>query len=107
MTATSTLLDTGLDPVEPPQSRHAVTSGDALPPVASILAALLWLAARQRETPRPQALQAIARQTQRLAIHPDATAEDKRAGLRLACECYHDALLWLAACESGDAAARH
>jgi len=83
-------------------SEAETLASDALPPVRVLLASLLWLAAKQHESPAPTTQRAIAVQLQRLAIHPDASAEDRLAGLRLGCRSYHDALLWLGDC--GDAA---
>lgn len=92
---TSTLRQLPQDFVPAPRSEEQALSTADLPPVRVLLASLLWLAAKQRECPMPATLRAIALQLQRLALHPEASAEDKRAGLRLACETYHDALLWL------------
>lgn len=83
-------------------ANDTTATADGLPPVRVLLAALLWLVARQQDQPTPATLRAIALQLQRLAIHPDASAEDRLAGLRLACRSHHDALLWLGDC--GDAA---
>lgn len=81
---------------------NASPAAEALPPVRVLLAALLWLCTRQHGQPTPETTRAIALQLQRLAIHPEASIEDKRSGLRLAAEVYHDALLWLAVCDDAD-----
>ncbi len=98
---TSNPLHISPDLTPPPRGDAQALAGGELPPVRVLLASLLLLASKQRECPKPATLRALALQMQRLALHPEASAEDKRAGLRLACETYHDALGWLAAC--GDA----
>lgn len=55
-----------------------------LPPVRVILAAIVWLAARQRERATPQTRHALVCQAHRLLLHPHATHDDQIAGVRLA-----------------------
>jgi len=77
--------------------RRPVAEADGIPPVKTILAALIWLTARRRSHPDDQhALRALTRQLHRLAIHPDATREDLNVGLRLAGSACLDAMDWLA-----------
>jgi hypothetical protein len=69
----------------------------ALPPVKTILNALVWLAAKHRESPTRETLHAMASQARWLLMHPDACADDLISGLNLAGVAYHDSLLWLSA----------
>jgi hypothetical protein len=86
--------------------REVQDNGGILP-IKTILASLLWLSARHRETPGPDTLGAMEKQFQRLAVHPQATREDLALGLRLASGVCVDALLWLSACAQGGSEARH
>ena len=81
---------------QPDEIRRSVAEAGGMPPVKTILAALLWLSARSRMHPAdPRALRALSRQLHRLAMHPDATAEDLAVGMRLASSADLDALDWL------------
>jgi len=85
-----------LSDTRPDEIRRPVAEAGGMPPVRTILAALLWLSARPRMHPAdPRALRALTRQLHRLAIHPDATAEDLAVGMRLASSACLDALDWL------------
>lgn len=78
---------------------------DSLPPVKTLLAALVWLVSRQRIQPDRNNLFAITHQLERLAIHPEAGSDDLRAGLRLAASVEIDLVHLMAAClESGQGA---
>ncbi len=78
-----------------------------LPPVKTLLAALVWLASRQRSQPDIKNLHAMVHQIQRLAIHPAADLDDMRAGLRLAASVEMDVAHWLGACLERGAGLEH
>jgi hypothetical protein len=88
------------------ERQNAVAKHD-LPPVKTILSALVWLAAKHREAPTRETLHALACQARWLVLHPDATSEDMLTGLNLACVSYHDTLLWLAALVDEPVATQH
>jgi hypothetical protein len=69
-----------------------------LPPVKTLLAALVWLASRQRTQPDIKNLHAMVHQIQRLAVHPEADTHDMRAGLRLAASAEIDVTHWMGVC---------
>lgn len=77
---------------------QAPTATPGLPPVKTLLAALVWLASRQRAQPDIKNLHAMVHQIQRLAVHPEAAPHDMRAGLRLAASVEIDVAHWLAGC---------
>lgn len=81
--------------------------GPDLPPVKTLLAALVWLAARQRTQPEIGNLHAIVHQIQRLAVHPQADIQDLRAGLRLAAGVEIDVARWMGCCLAGELARLH
>lgn len=68
------------------------------PPVKVLLAALVWLAARQRQAPDPATLCAIAHHLHLLVLHSAADHADVQAGLRLAGAAGLDAVELLARC---------
>ncbi len=86
---------------------HAAPATPALPPVKTLLAALVWLASRQRTRPDIRNLHAIVHQIQRLALHPDANSQDMQAGLRLAAGAQLDVTQWLACCLENETGVRH
>ena len=101
-TATQTASYRGMRQDPPPTvARHD------LPPVKTILSAMLWLAAKHREAPTRETAHALVCQARWLVLHPDATREDILAGLDLACVTYHDTLLWMAAHANMGDATRH
>ena len=55
----------------------------ALPPVKTILSALVWLAAKHRESPTRETRHAMASQARWLLMHPDARADDLISGFNL------------------------
>lgn len=79
----------------------------ALPPVKTLLAALVWLASRQRTQPDIRNLHAIVHQIQRLAVHPDADRQDLWAGLRLAAGVELDVTRWIGCCLESEIGFRH
>jgi hypothetical protein len=81
----------------PPAAGELKPETVALPPVKTILNALVWLAAKHRESPTRETLHAMASQARWLLMHPDARADDLISGLNLAGVAYHDSLLWLSA----------
>lgn len=64
-----------------------------LPPVKTLLSALVWLASRQHDQPDARNLRAMLDQLRHLAMHPQADLDDLRAGLRLAARLKGDATL--------------
>lgn len=77
------------------------------PPVKTLLAALVWLASRQRTQPDIRNLQAMVQQLQRLATHPQASLHDMRAGLRLAAGAELETLHWLGCCMESEGPVCH
>ena len=78
-----------------------------LPPVKTLLAALVWLASRQRAQPDIRNLRAMVQQLRRLAVHPDADSQDMQAGLRLAASAKLDITEWISSCLEREAMRVH
>ncbi len=78
-----------------------------LPPVKTLLSALVWLAGRQRSQPDETNLRAMLDQLKRLAIHPQADLDDLRAGLRLAAGVELDVIHWMGGCMATSDPSRH
>lgn len=96
-------------PHRDPPARQPTAGGEAagMPPVRTILAAMVWLSARHRASPEPKTAHALARQARRLALHPQATAEDLAAGLRLAGAACQDIPGWMSLCAAAEHGLRH